>query len=135
MIRTSNGYNNTVARQFRCAFKNPLYDSFYKVCADGNCNSSTDTVIRWNVIVPVLDNSTGTACPPGNQPDPYLVESLAVISIIEVYASGGGGTNQCACGAYDASPQNGPNAIIIDGITCSSCGSTNLLGRKAALVK
>jgi Flp pilus assembly protein TadG len=134
-IYSSNGNNNAVMRQFRCAFMNPLYDSAFKTCVDGNCNSSLDTVTSWKVIVPVFHN---TGCPPGAQPSPSLVVKWAVLRIIQVYASGGGGTNECACGEYDAPAMGGPtpNAIIIDDIECINCSDPSpLLGRRAGLVK
>jgi len=135
-VYASNGYDNAAARQFRCAFKNPLYDSDYKTCADGTCDSATDTVTSWTVLVPVFDATTNPdACPPGNQPRPYQVTQYAEITISEVWASGGGGTNRCACGDYDASVGGGPNAIQITGVQCHACPATNILGRKAVLVK
>ena len=121
MIYASNGYNNTAARQFRCAFKNPLYDSLYKTCEDGNCDSVSDMVTSWRVLVPVLDGTLyPDACPPGNQPLPFPVSRYAELTIGEVYASGGG-CSYCACGTYDASPLFGPDAIQIIGIQCQNC--------------
>jgi len=133
-IYSSNGNNNAVMRQFRCAFLNPLYDSDRKTCADGVCDSSTDTVTRWKIIVPVFSSA---GCPPGSQPSPYLVIKWAEVTIKQVYASGGGGTNKCACGAYNAPAMGGstPNAIIVTKIECTSCDSSSFMGRKPALVK
>lgn len=133
-VYSSNGYNSSAARQFRCAFKNPLYDSDNKTCADGKCDSNLDTVASWSVLVPVFAPG---GCPPGAQPSPYLIVRYAKMRITEVYASGGGGTNRCACGAYDAPAMTGstPNAIIIDGLQCVACPATEFFGRKPALVR
>jgi Flp pilus assembly protein TadG len=140
-VYSSNGYNNAAARQFRCAFKNPLYESQYKTCADGKCDSSSDTVTSWTTLVPVFNANPATggnpdACPPGNQPDPYPISHYAEMTISQVYASGGGGTSGCACGAYDANPGPGPNAIVIIGLNCVPCPASDLLlGRHPQLVK
>jgi Flp pilus assembly protein TadG len=134
-VYSSNGGNNAAARQFRCAFMNPLYDSEHKTCNGGGpCTSSSDTVDIWNVIVPYFDVS---GCPPGNQPLPYTVIGYAEIGVMQVYASGGGGTNECACGAYDAPPPGGPtpNAIVIKSIRCIDCPASEFLGKSAFLVK
>ena len=121
MIYSSNGHNNAAARQFRCAFKNPLYDSLYKTCEDGNCDSVSDTVTSWRVLVPVLDGTfQPNACPPGNQPIPLPVVDYAELVISEVYASRAVDSS-CACSAYDASPLFGPNAIQVIGIQCYGC--------------
>lgn len=125
-VYSDNGYKDSVARQFRCAFKNPSYDRENKTF-DGSGN-----VTSWTVIVPVFDE-----CPPGAQPKPYKVIKYARIRIVEVYASGGGGTNECACGAFDAPPSHGnnPNAIKIDRIECVDCPALEFLGNRAVLVK
>jgi len=126
-IYTSNSNDNSLARQFRCAFKNPDYRSADKTCSDnpgGACGPGAGrNVTSWKVLVPLLEE---TGCPPGAQPIPRLVVKYAKVRITEVYASGGGGTNRCACGAYDAPNMGGstPNAIIIDQIECQPCGST-----------
>ncbi|MDA8433689.1 MAG: pilus assembly protein TadG-related protein [Nitrospiraceae bacterium] len=134
-IYTSNGNDNSAARQFRCAFKNPLYDSEHKTCNGGGpCTSVSDSVDVWNVIVPYLSESS---CPPGSQPLPYPVIGFAELGVTEVYAAGGGGTSKCACGAYDAAPPGGPtpNAIIIKSIRCIDCPASEFLGHSAFLVK
>ena len=121
MIYSNNGTNHTALRQFRCALKNPLYDSLYKTCEDGNCDSISDTVTSWRVLVPVLDSTLyPSACPPGN-PIPLPVSLYAELTISEVYASSGAGTSYCACGAYDAIPLFGPYAIQVIGIRCYGC--------------
>jgi Flp pilus assembly protein TadG len=133
-IYSSNGNNNAAMRQFRCAFLNPLYDSDRKTCADGVCDSSTDNVTRWKIIVPVFDSA---GCPPGAQPQPYLVVKWAEVTVKQVFASGGGGTNYCACGQYNAGHTTGPtdNAITVTKIECTSCSDSSFIGRKVALVK
>jgi hypothetical protein len=135
-VYSDNGYKNAAARQMRCAFLNPLYDSLNKTCADGLCDSATDTVTSWSPIVPVFEEA---GCPPGAQPDPYEIVSYARLKILDVYASGGGGTNECACGAYNAPPSSGPtpNALLVNGITCVSCpeAEEELLGKSSVLVR
>lgn len=135
-VYSSNGNNNAAARQFRCAFKNPRYDSANKTCGDGNCDSITDNVTSWSVIVPVFDEATG-GCPPGDQPGPQTIVKYAKVRIIEVYASGSGGTSRCACEAYNADRTYGPtdNAIKIDDVRCVDCPATEFLGTKAVLVR
>jgi hypothetical protein len=134
-IFTNNGYINSLARQFRCAFKNPLYDSDKKTCSDGTCDSILDNVTSWDVLAPLLSSPDG--CPPGDQPDPETVVGYAEISILEVYASGGGGTNDCACNAFDAPniPGSTPNAILVNNIVCTSCPADDILGSKPKLVQ
>jgi hypothetical protein len=134
-IYTSNGAVNSLARQFRCAFKNPMFDSSNKTCADGACDSASDTVTSWAVIVPIVSSPNG--CPPGDQPAPDLVVSYGRLTITEVYASGGGGTSNCACAAYDAPPMTGPtpNAIMVNSLECATCPATEFFGRLPALVK
>lgn len=141
-VYSNNGYDNAAARQFRCAFKNPLYESDYKTCADGKCNSASDTVTSWRVLVPVFNSDPETggdpnACPPGKQPHPYPVSHYAEMTISEVYSSGGGssGTNYCACDAYPPSNFNGPNAIVMIGLHCIECPAENLCGISPQLVK
>lgn len=126
LVYSNNGFNNAAARQLRCAFKNPEYDRENKTF------DSLGNVVSWTVLVPVFDD-----CPPGNQPKPYKVIKYARMRIKEVYASGGGGTNECACGAFNAtmSDPNAPNAIEIDMIECDACPSQKFLGRRAVLVK
>jgi Flp pilus assembly protein TadG len=132
-VYTSNGYNNDLARQFRCAFKNPLYDSDNKTCSDGACDSATDNVTSWSVLVPIFTSPDG--CPPGDQPAPDTVVQYGKLNIIEVYASGSGGTSNCACGAYDADKLNGPNAILVNSIYCFDCNNPDIPGNKPVLVK
>jgi Flp pilus assembly protein TadG len=133
IVYTTNGYDNDLARQFRCAFKNPLYDSDYKTCTDGKCDSISDNVTSWNVLVPIFVSPDG--CPPGDQPAPDTVIAYGRLNIIEVYASGGGGKNECACGAYDATKLNGPNAILANSIECVDCPALDIIGRRPILVK
>ncbi|MCM2357780.1 MAG: pilus assembly protein TadG-related protein [Geobacteraceae bacterium] len=127
-IYTTNSNDNDIARQFRCAFKNPNYRSADKTCSDdpqGKCGPGAgNNVTSWKVLVPLLEDP---GCPPGAQPTPYSVVKYARIRVTEVYASGGGGTSKCACAAYDAPNMTGPtpNAIIIDQIECQSCGDTD----------
>lgn len=135
-VYADNGSKNSVARQMRCAFYNPLYDSLNKTCADGLCDSATDTVTSWSPIVPVFEPD---GCPPGAQPSPYEIVQYARLKILEVYASGGGGTNECACGAYDAPPLTGPtpNALLVNAINCVMCpeAEEELLGKRSVLVR
>jgi Flp pilus assembly protein TadG len=134
-VATTNGSVNAVQRQFRCALKNPLYDSGEKTCADGTCDSAGDVVTSWKVLIPYFSEDDG--CPPGAQPHPYTVAGYAEVTIAEVYASGAGGNNECACGAFDAPPLTGsyPNGIVVTGIVCASCDDSPFLGEHAILVK
>ena len=134
-VYTSNGNVNSLQRQLRCAFKNPLYDSANKTCADGNCNSSSDNVTSWTVLVAIVQSPNG--CPPGDQPSPDTVVSYGRMTITEVYATGGGGTNECACSAYDAPAMTGsqPNAIRVTSLQCLACPATEYTGSTPVLVK
>jgi Flp pilus assembly protein TadG len=130
-VYSDNGSVNAIQRAFRCAFYNPLYDSERKTCLDGACDSPTDTVSEWRIIVPVFSDVEGeaTPCPPGNQPVPKTVEDYAEITVSDVYASGGAATN-CACAAYDAGPEppGSPNAIVVTAVRCVSCDDLGDLG-------
>ena len=134
-VYTSNGYMNDTAKQLRCAFKNPLFDSESKICADGKCDNILDDVTSWNALVPVFISPNG--CPPGDQPAPETVVQYAELTITEVYASGAGGTNDCACEAYNPPLMTGPtpNAIVATYINCVDCTSLNLLGKQPILVR
>jgi Flp pilus assembly protein TadG len=138
-IYSSNSADNALARQFRCAFKNPDYDSLNKVCSDnvsGLCGPSAGNVVSsWTITAPIYEEA---GCPPGAQPNPYAIVKWSKLRVIEVYASGGGGTNKCPCGAYDAPNMSGstPNAILVDQVTCVACDDTSLrLGNVPKLVK
>ncbi len=134
-IYTSNGNINSLQRQLRCAFKNPLYESLNKTCSDGNCDSILDTVTSWTVLIAIVQSPNG--CPTGDQPAPDTVVSYGRMTITEVYASGGGGTNECACRAYDAPVLTGsePNAIRVTSIQCLACPATEFIGSTPVLVK
>jgi hypothetical protein len=137
-IYSTNSTDNSLARQFRCAFKNPDYDSLNKTCSD-NINSicgpaAGRNVSSWTATVPIFDEA---GCPPGAQPLPYNVVKYAKVRIIEVYADGGGGNSDCACQAYDAPniPGSNPNAIIIDQVSCVACNDTSRLGNVPKLLR
>jgi hypothetical protein len=134
-VYTNNGYVNDLARQLRCAFKNPLFDRESKTCADGLCDDISDDVTSWNALVPVFISPNG--CPPGDQPYPETVVQFAELIITEVYATGLGGTNDCACAAFTPPHDTGsmPNAILVTSINCVDCTSLNLLGKKPILVR
>jgi hypothetical protein len=138
-IYSTNSADNSLQRQFRCAFKNPDYDSANKTCSD-NLNkicgpTAGRNVSSWTVTLPIYEEA---GCPPGDQPNPYNVVKYAKARIIEVYADGGGGTNKCACEAYNAPnmPGSHPNAIIVDQVTCVACDDTyKKLGNVPKLIK
>jgi Flp pilus assembly protein TadG len=145
-IGTTQSAPAVVDRQFRCAFLNPLYDSAHKTCADGACNSATDTVISWSPLVPIIEQ-----CPPGLQGakfEPYDIIAFARAKIINVHikAEGGvgsGSPNNCACQAllanqgYTSSPVS-ETALIINAIDCVFCDDPDideLLGKRSFLVR
>jgi hypothetical protein len=134
-VYTSNSNDNSLGRQFYCALRNPLYNSHNKTCADGNCDSSSDIVTSWTLLVPIFESPGG--CPPGDQPAPERIVQYGRLTITDVYASGGGGTNECSCGAFDAPSQTGslPNAIRVTKLECAPCDDPQFLGSKATLVK
>jgi len=137
-IYSTNSADNSLARQFRCAFKNPDYDSLNKTCSDNvnnKCGPSAGRIVSsWTTTIPIFDEA---GCPPGNQPIPYNVVKYAKARIIEVYADGGGGKNECPCNQYDASniPGSNPNGIIVDQITCIACNDISRLGNVPKLLK
>lgn len=139
-VYTTNGVSNDLARQMRCAFKNPTFEVNKKGCTAGrpdivgDCGPTSD-VKYWTITVPVFDQD---GCPPGAQPDPQRIVKYANLTISEVYASGGGGKNDCACAAYDAPNMTGSmeNAVDAVGLTCAACdGSSPLLPMVPRLVQ
>jgi Flp pilus assembly protein TadG len=138
-IYSTNSNDNELARQFRCAFKNPDYDSLNKTCSDnagGVCGPTAGRIVKnWTITAPIYEDA---GCPPGSQPKPYKVIKWSKLRVIEVYASGGGGTNKCPCQAYDAPKMTGsqPNAILVDQVTCIPCDDTfKKLGNVPKLLK
>ena len=117
----------------------PLYDSENKTCltANGKCQSSSDIVTGWWVIVPVT-----ATCPAGtggsSNAVPKDVYGYARLHINTVCWSGGGQ----GCGGNNphapASCTNfcGNNYVQIDAITCVDCPNMDqMLGPKAVLVQ
>jgi Flp pilus assembly protein TadG len=139
-VYTTNGVANSMARQFRCAFKNPTHQANKKGCTAGHpeivgdCGPTSD-VKYWTITIPIFDQ---TGCPPGSPPFPMKIIQFANLTVSEVYASGGGGTNACACEAYDAPTLTGSmeNAIEAVAITCADCdGSSPVLPMVPRLVQ
>jgi hypothetical protein len=86
-VYADNGYKNSVARNFRCAFYNPDYDSDHKKIAG-------DNVTEWKMLVPVFET---LGCPPGAQPLPYQVVNYAWVTVTKVWAKWDGTPPDCAC--------------------------------------
>jgi Flp pilus assembly protein TadG len=86
-VYADNGYKNSVARNFRCAFYNPDYDEEHKKTVGG-------MVTEWTVLVPVFESM---GCPPGAQPLPYRVVNYAWVTLTEVWASWDSAPPECSC--------------------------------------
>jgi len=125
-IYTTGGTLNVSFQDMEATFYDPEYDQVHKTFApDG-------TVQTWTVIVPVTDSD------PTIQPGPLPVWGYATIRIVR--ACGAGNGNPCHGDRYHFAPAGvcggSENDVVIDQITCYSCGdAANNLGAKAFLVK
>jgi hypothetical protein len=117
----------------------PLYDSENKTCAtaDSKCQSSSDIVTGWTVIIPITNT-----CPAGtggsSNAVPKDVYGYATLHLKTVCWSGSGQ----GCGGHNPmAPGNctnfcGNNYIEIDSIACVDCPNSDaMLGPKTVLVK
>jgi Flp pilus assembly protein TadG len=136
-VYTDHGLKSNVIREFRCAFKDPTYDTENKTFRAGG------EVESWTVIVPVLDE-----CPPSKQgnPDPYEVIDWGQIKIVEIYTKTS--PPKCpgccrTCDDYDPLPEDidlddgkvFTSAIRISELNCENCATATFFARRARLVK
>ncbi|MBI5598330.1 MAG: hypothetical protein HY890_01175 [Deltaproteobacteria bacterium] len=154
-VYVSGGEHESVLKDLRCAFKDPLYDSLHKVCAVGACDTQGDHVLSWTVITAVLRNDNpgpGSCghdekwfcgkCLKKNEGTPrqYTVDRYAEIIITDVIPESEGGGSFCrTCPDYSPIPDEGEEEeelIKISGsIRCENCPNPNFMGHIPALVK
>lgn len=135
-VYTNHGEAESVIKTFRCAFKDPTYDTVNKTY-DGD-----GKVASWTVIVPIVRSTKPGApnCPGSNQGtyEPYEIVRYAEMTITEIYPSPGGGSFCRDCPDYFPLPSGGiKDAIMISTIRCVDCpdADTELLGRTPVLVR
>lgn len=129
-IYTTMGAAGAVLKDLESVMYNPNYDSVNKE-RDGLGN-----VTAWWVTIPITQT-----CPPGAQGrwDPNFVVGYARVRIIAVCATGAagcGGFNRCSNYPNpNPPPPNVNNVIVIDRISCITCGQQSPFTGITKLVK